>query len=153
VDMTTGVVSISKALKELSAREILTGPPKGGKARRVRLPTSYLALLDEWRRLQAERLLALGHRVGPDDHICLDAIGMLMSPNRITDQFRDLARRCGIKASFHATRHAHASLLLAAGESIKTIQLRLGHATPAVTLNVYSHAINEETDGEADRLD
>jgi integrase len=153
VDMTTGVVTISKALKQLSAANIITGTPKGGKARRVRLPTSHLALLLEWRRLQAERLLALGYRIGPDDFICTNAVGERMTPNRITEQFRNLARRCGIEATFHSLRHTHASLLLRAGESVKTVQLRLGHSVPSTTLNTYAHAIPDDGDGEGDRLD
>jgi integrase len=153
IDLATGIVTLARALKQVSTDRIEVGLPKGGKSRRVRLPPSYLGLLNEWRLQQAERMLALGHRVGPDDPICTDAIGEVMTPNRITNQFTDLARRCGIKATFHDLRHAHASLLLAGGTDIKTVQLRLGHATPSITLNTYSHAIPGTGDDEAERLD
>jgi len=153
VDMTTGIVTISKAHKELSAGSVIIGPPKGGRGRKIRLPTSYLELLAEWRRTQAEQLLALGHRVGPDDYICTDKIGRLMAPNRITDAFRELAKRCRISATFHTLRHSHASLLLAAGTDIKTVQTRLGHSTASITLNVYGHQIPGNDKDEAERLD
>ena len=39
----------------------------------------------------------------------------------------------------HALRHAYASLLIAAGESVKVVSERLGHTNAAMTLNVYSH--------------
>ena len=39
----------------------------------------------------------------------------------------------------HDCRHAYASALIAAGESVKTIQARLGHASAMVTLDVYGH--------------
>ncbi|MER5750751.1 tyrosine-type recombinase/integrase [Streptomyces sp. NPDC002088] len=38
----------------------------------------------------------------------------------------------------HALRHACASLLIAAGESVKVVSERLGHTDAAMTLNAYS---------------
>ena len=49
---------------------------------------------------------------------------------------------------FHDLRHTFASLLLAQGENIKYIQTQLGHSSPTVTLNVYSHLL-KETNQEA----
>jgi integrase len=40
---------------------------------------------------------------------------------------------------FHALRHFYASLLIRAGESVKVVQARLGHASAAETLNTYAH--------------
>jgi integrase len=39
---------------------------------------------------------------------------------------------------FHALRHFYASLLIRHGESVKTVQARLGHAIAAETLDTYS---------------
>lgn len=39
----------------------------------------------------------------------------------------------------HGIRHAHASHLLEAGEQVKIVQERLGHSSPTITHNVYSH--------------
>jgi integrase len=38
-------------------------------------------------------------------------------------------------------RHTHATLLLAAGVPIKVVSERLGHATIAMTLDVYAHVL------------
>nr|WP_079125156.1 tyrosine-type recombinase/integrase [Streptomyces lushanensis] len=43
----------------------------------------------------------------------------------------------------HALRNAYASLLIAAGESVRVVSERLGHANAAMTLNVYSHLFPE----------
>jgi len=40
---------------------------------------------------------------------------------------------------FHALRHYYASLLIRHGESVKTVQARLGHASASETLDTYSH--------------
>lgn len=42
-------------------------------------------------------------------------------------------------ATLHSLRHAHASRLIAAGVDILTVSRRLGHGSPAITLNVYGH--------------
>lgn len=42
---------------------------------------------------------------------------------------------------FHDLRHSHASILLSAGESLRAVSQRLGHADPAMTLRVYGHCM------------
>ena len=39
----------------------------------------------------------------------------------------------------HQLRHHYASLLIQAGESVKVVQSRLGHASATETLDTYSH--------------
>jgi len=53
-----------------------------------------------------------------------------------------MCRSVGIKPrSFHALRHTHATMLLAAGVHPKIVQERLGHAKISTTLDTYSHLI------------
>jgi integrase len=54
---------------------------------------------------------------------------------------RPAVRAAGLPASvtFHSLRHFYASLLIRHGESVKTVQARLGHASAAETLDTYSH--------------
>lgn len=63
-----------------------------------------------------------------------------------------LDRRCAEIAiprfTFHAFRHTHASLLLNAGISYKELQYRLGHATLAMTMDIYSH-LSKDKEKEA----
>ena len=54
---------------------------------------------------------------------------------------------------FHDLRHSYASLLLHQGENIKYIQTQLGHSSPTVTLNVYSHLMKKENQEAACRLE
>lgn len=48
------------------------------------------------------------------------------------------------KITVHGFRHTHATILLRMGKSIKYIQERLGHADPTITLEIYSHIMEEE---------
>ena len=48
-------------------------------------------------------------------------------------------------------RHSQATLLLANGTDLKTVQDRMGHANGAITLNWYAHAV-PENDAKAAQL-
>ena len=45
--------------------------------------------------------------------------------------------------TLHSLRHSFASAMLASGASIKALQRCLGHASATMTLNTYSHLIQE----------
>lgn len=49
-------------------------------------------------------------------------------------------RRAGLrKVNMHSLRHSFASALIAKGSPVTEVQSILGHSSPAITLNVYSH--------------
>lgn len=53
----------------------------------------------------------------------------------------------------HALRHYDASLLIRHGESVKTVQARLGHASASETLDTYSHLWPDSEDRTRDAVD
>jgi integrase len=53
----------------------------------------------------------------------------------------------------HSLRHYYASLLIRYGESVKTVQDRLGHASAAETLDTYSHLWPDSDDRTRDAVD
>ena len=64
------------------------------------------------------------------------------SPNTVEEAVRAARTRVpGLpeRFCFHDLRHYLASLLIAAGADIKTVQARMRHATAATTLDVYGH--------------
>jgi len=52
----------------------------------------------------------------------------------------------------HDLRHTHATLLLADREPVKTVSERLGHASVAITLDVYGHVMPGDQRRAADRF-
>ena len=54
---------------------------------------------------------------------------------------------------FHALRHYYASLLIRHGESVKTVQDRLGHKSASETLDTYSHLWPDSDDRTRDAVD
>jgi len=62
-------------------------------------------------------------------------------------------RRGGLPAiRFHDLRHTCASLLLAANVNPKVVSELLGHATVAITLDIYSHVMPDMQEDAASTL-
>ena len=61
----------------------------------------------------------------------------------MTDWWQASPYRSGVEAAlrmrYHHLRHAFASMLIAAGCSVRAVQHALGHANAATTLNLYAH--------------
>jgi hypothetical protein len=53
----------------------------------------------------------------------------------------------------HDLRHTAASLAVAAGANVKAVQRMLGHASAAMTLDVYAGRCGDDLDSVADLLD
>jgi integrase len=61
--------------------------------------------------------------------------------------WKPLQERAGLRGryNFHSLRHFRASLLIADGANPKEVQAELGHATIAVTYDLYGHLFKDET--------
>jgi integrase len=46
--------------------------------------------------------------------------------------------------AYHTFRHSLATLMMANGEDVKTVQTMLRHATSAITLNTYAHGVTSK---------
>jgi integrase len=106
-------------------------------------------LLREWRgRLR-------GSVKGPlPDLVFTSRNGTPVTPSTLRRTWARIQRDAGLTPrAFHTLRHTHASLLLASGANPKVISERLGHATVAFTLQVYSHLLPTMQEGAAQRLE
>ncbi len=75
-----------------------------------------------------------------DEYLSIWPDGHFMDPDYVGKRFsKDLVKYDLKKTRFHDLRHLHATLLLAAGNDIKIISERLGHADISTTGNIYTH--------------
>ena len=66
--------------------------------------------------------------------------GRPVKRNSFSKTWRGATAKAGAeRLRLHDLRHVYASALIQAGESVKTVQRRLGHSSAAMTLDVYSH--------------
>jgi integrase len=57
------------------------------------------------------------------------------------------------KLTIHDCRHSYASLMIAAGVNAKALSTFMGHATTAITLEIYGHLMPGAEDEAAELLD
>jgi integrase len=65
--------------------------------------------------------------------------GELRSPHWLTQKFAQAMAALKLDCTLHGLRHTHVSQLIAAGLDVLTVSRRIGHASPAITLDVYGH--------------
>ena len=72
----------------------------------------------------------------------------------IREYFKDLCRKYNLPVlRIHDLRHTHCSLLIFKGMSIHYISKRLGHRNVTITLEKYSHLIDEFEQRENEKID
>jgi integrase len=148
-DADRGTVRIAESLSP----ELRLGPTKSGKPRVIALPGLAVQELRARRIGQAQELLRLGTRQSADSLICAWEDGSVIRPEQLSHFCDRLFARLGLPGRFHVLRHTHATQLLLAGIHPKVAQERLGHATVAMTLDIYSHVTERQHDEAAERID
>ena len=70
-----------------------------------------------------------------------------LDKGNVRRQFYKALKAAGLKhVSVQSLRHSFASVMLASGASVKALATCLGHSSPVMTLNVYSHLITESVE-------
>lgn len=78
---------------------------------------------------------------------------VLRNLNFRRDAFDRAATQAGLDGlTPHELRHTAAALAISAGANVKAVQRMLGHASAAMTLDVYAGLFDADLDGMADRL-
>lgn len=120
-DFDKGTVSITKTM----SIDKKIGPPKTKESNRtIAVPQSVLAMIQNHFKKYYEP---------PSFLFPMSRISIQMT-------FKKCSMRAGLPLiTIHGLRHSHASLLINNGVPITTIAKRLGHTSPKMTLDVYSH--------------
>jgi integrase len=76
--------------------------------------------------------------------------GSPLRPGAVYDHFTVLVRQAHMPpVAFHGLRHGAATMLIAAGQSVKVVSAVLGHATAAFTMDVYAVVAEELAESAA----
>ncbi len=124
--------------------QIFVGSPKAHKQRTVPLPEFLLPSLAR----QCEGK-------GRDDLLWPSDDGEhLRRPHPTSGWFAKAVTASGIPhATPHDLRHTAASLAVSAGANVKAVQKMLGHASAAMTLDVYADLFSDDLEAVATALD
>ncbi|SFT53928.1 Phage integrase family protein [Geodermatophilus amargosae] len=148
VDLDGSRLQVRRSLGVVKAKgageQLVEGPTKTGQAGGVHIDPDTVAALRTYRatrgslspELVRDAALVLGNLDGSHRH-----------PERYSRRFLEQVVQAGRalgedqlpRIRLHDLRHTHATLLLAAGEPVKVVSERLGHASATITLTVYQH--------------
>jgi integrase len=142
VDLETGRLTISRTLLAVHGR-LVPSEPKTKRSRRVvELDVGTIGSLREHRRRQLEERFAMGSGYAGDGYVFAQADGRPWNPERVSRTFDRLVADSALpRLRFHDLRHTHTTHQLAAGENVRVVSERLGHASVAFTLDVYGHVL------------
>jgi integrase len=130
--------------------EVYEDDPKGRRRKQtLPLPAICVAPL-RWQRL---RQAAQRERAGADwqetGYVFTTRTGQPIEPRNLYRSFTRVANSAGIRViRLHDARHGCATLLTAAGVAPRVVMEILGHSQIAVTMNVYTHVV-QDTQREA----
>lgn len=127
--------------------EIYVGTPKSHKVRHVPVPPFL-----------RDQLAAHLSGLSANDLVFPSATGDYMRRVRTSKHsrswFKTAAASAGVpELTFHDLRHTTASLAVAAGANVKAVQRMLGHASAAMTLDVYADLFDDDLEAVSTALD
>lgn len=144
VDLRRQRVRVSRSVTEADGRMVV-GPPKNGQPRDVPL-TAFMT----------ERLRTRTKGLGRDALVFPAPRGNWMRSNNFKTRTYDPAvAAAGLPKGLwvHDLRHTAASLAVHSGASVKSVQRMLGHASAALTLDIYAGLFDQELNDVAARMD
>ncbi len=102
---------------------------------------------------QKEERLLVGPAWTDSGLVFTTSVGTVLHPRNVRRSFDQAVARAGVPPiTLHDLRHTAATLALKAGAHPKLVQEMLGHARVAITLDLYSHVVEEMHHDVADKL-
>ena len=147
LDLDKGTMRIERSLEHTRSGGLRFKEPKTPDSVRViSLPAGALEALKAHRVRQLEQRMMLGQG-GRPELVFTTLDGDPITPDVLSKAWsRQTAAKGMPQVHFHALRHTHASMLISEGIDIVQISKRLGHASPTITLNTYSHLFKRSDD-------
>jgi len=128
---------------------------KTGKSRKIKIPASAQAAVEEHRKRQDVFRAQCGDLYRAGDLIFANPDGSPLKPDSMSSAVSLLFRRLKLPkgVSLHSLRHTHVSQLLDDGVPLTVVSARLGHSSVRTTQEIYAHMIHGQDDEGADRWD
>lgn len=135
--------------------KIITDTPKTRNSRRtLPLGPTITRTLNSTRTRQAKQHLAAGSAWQDTDFVFTTSIGTAINPNGVGKKLRSTLKRLNLRhIRFHDLRHTCATLMLEAEAPLEEVSQALGHATIAITKDIYAPYVQPLATRAIQRLD
>lgn len=131
IDFLRRTVGVHRQVQGQTRASIEITPPKDGSERDIAVPSGLIDIL-------SEHLRSVGTQ-GEEQWLFFRGTDRL-NRNSAGNYWRKIRTETGLTGyRLHSLRHFYASALIAAGCDVVTVQRALGHSSPTITLNEYSH--------------
>jgi integrase len=137
LDLLRNRARIAESVTPVQGKGLVWGTPKTHERREVPIPPFL-----------SEELTSLLEGKEPDDLVFAGIRnGEPLRVSTFSGSFKAAALAIGLPTLHpHQLRHTAASLAIAAGADVKVVQQMLGHASAAMTLDVYGHLFEDRLD-------
>lgn len=122
--------------------------------RTIKLPLFIFELLAKYHSWWAEQCLKNGDRWQGCDRLFTQDNGKPINPDTINYWLNKFIEKNSLQHfTPHSLRHTFATLQIAAGVDLRTLQSRTGHAQASTLVNIYSHALKSAEAAASEALD
>lgn len=145
IDFEDATVTFSRSVYDPKGKVGIEKDTKTHQARTISIDETCLAWL-KWHRDNIDQQANdAGVEIRSNAFVFSESLGDLpLRTDKVSKFTKRIADKLGIKIHLHALRHFGPTEAIAAGMDPVTVSKRLGHARPSITLDIYSHALEQQ---------
>jgi integrase len=153
VDLEGKTAVISQQLQQYDGHLTVCPPKTPHSIRTIALDHTTVAALRTHRDRQRAEASAFGPGYHASGYVFTGLNGHPMAPDRLSRTFKKLAADAGLPpVRLHDLRHGAATLALAAGVDLRTVQDQLGHSSIVLTADTYISVLPEVARTAAEKV-
>ena len=156
VDFEKGEITVDQQLQRdrTDGQYVIGHTTKNNQSRTIQPPSICFEYLKRQRQAQAQsRLLAGNLWNNPDNLVFTDELGGHLKIFTHYSCLKKIAAGIGRPdLRVHDLRHTAATVAIASGGSVKSVQTMMGHATASFTMDVYTHSSRKMMEDTANRV-
>ena len=138
-------ITVRQAYRQIGGKYVMGSPKSRAGYRQVAVPGVVAGIIEPRVRERA-----------PELPLFTTGRGRIVRPENLrrATRWRETVTELGYPGlTLHDLRHTAASLAVQSGANVKVVQRMLGHASAAITLDIYADLFDSELDDVAKRLD
>ncbi|PPV28363.1 integrase, partial [Clostridioides difficile] len=148
VNLDNSIININQILIYANSKITFKEPKTAKSKRALSVPKELVEKL-KIEKLKQNKMKLQGTLINENNLVCLNTNFNAWIPTALSKTFHNFIKRNNLRnIRVHDLRHTNASLLLLGGTNMKVVSERLGHTDIKITMNRYSHVL-EEMDKEA----